>query len=145
MRREVNRELPNGARKFRSSLFLFPAKRADFENYRNFLFIAFFNLVWHALIETIMRWRLLLILSLVANVVLAVGMLHYARRASSALAEAATAEPVDSIVKTNVVLRRQFISWSHVESPDYATYIANLRSIGCPEQTIRDIIIADVN
>src|SRR5262249_51123614 len=25
------------------------------------------------------------------------------------------------------------------------TYIANLRSIGCPEQTIRDIIIADVN
>ena len=28
---------------------------------------------------------------------------------------------------------------------DYPTYIANLRDIGCPEQTIRDIIIADVN
>jgi len=44
-----------------------------------------------------------------------------------------------------VVLRRQFLSWSHVESPDYETYVSNLRSIGCPEQTIRDIIIADVN
>src|SRR5262249_44292801 len=25
------------------------------------------------------------------------------------------------------------------------TYIANLRSIGCPEQTVRDIIIAEIN
>src|SRR5262249_8592047 len=47
--------------------------------------------------------------------------------------------------RTNVVLRRQFFSWQEVESPDYPTYIVNLRNIGCPEQTIRDIIIADVN
>ena len=31
-----------------------------------------------------------------------------------------------------------------MESPDYPTYIANLRSIACPEVTIRDIITADV-
>jgi LysM repeat protein len=43
------------------------------------------------------------------------------------------------------VLRRQLFSWREVESADYPTYIANLRDIGCPEQTIRDIIIADVN
>jgi hypothetical protein len=49
------------------------------------------------------------------------------------------------LMKTNVVVRRQFFSWSEVESSDYPTYIANLRSINCPEQTIRDIIIADVN
>lgn len=49
------------------------------------------------------------------------------------------------IGRTNFVLRRQFFSWQEVESPDYPTYVANLRSIGCPEQTIRDIIIADVN
>ena len=36
-------------------------------------------------------------------------------------------------------------SWRQVESEDYQEYIANLRSIGCPEQTIRDIIVADVN
>lgn len=34
--------------------------------------------------------------------------------------------------------------WSQVESADYRTYIANLRAIGCPESTIRDIIVADV-
>lgn len=48
-------------------------------------------------------------------------------------------------VKTNVVLRRQFFNWSEVESPDYPTYIANLRRIGMPEKTIRDIIVADIN
>src|SRR5262249_15991041 len=47
--------------------------------------------------------------------------------------------------KTNVVVRRQFFSWQQVESDDYPSYVANLRDIGCPEQTIRDIIIADVN
>lgn len=35
--------------------------------------------------------------------------------------------------------------WRLVESEDYKKYIANLRSIGCPEETIRDIIIADVD
>jgi hypothetical protein len=35
--------------------------------------------------------------------------------------------------------------WSMVESDDFPTYIANLRAIECPEQTIRDIIRADVN
>src|SRR5437868_620849 len=35
--------------------------------------------------------------------------------------------------------------WSLVESRDYRFYIANLRAIGCPEETIRDIIIAEVN
>lgn len=34
--------------------------------------------------------------------------------------------------------------WSQIESTDYRTYVANLRAIGCPEQTIRDIITADV-
>src|SRR5262245_55092968 len=30
--------------------------------------------------------------------------------------------------------------WSQIESPDYREYISNLRAIGCPEATIRDII-----
>lgn len=34
--------------------------------------------------------------------------------------------------------------WRTVESADYRQYINNLRTIGCPEQTIRDIIVADV-
>lgn len=39
----------------------------------------------------------------------------------------------------------QSFDWQAVESADYRKYIANLRAIGCPEETIRDIIIADVN
>ena len=35
--------------------------------------------------------------------------------------------------------------WSEIESADYRQYIANLRAAGCPEQIIRDIIVADVN
>ena len=35
--------------------------------------------------------------------------------------------------------------WAMLESEDYKEYIVRLRAIGCPEQTIRDIIIADVN
>jgi hypothetical protein len=38
----------------------------------------------------------------------------------------------------------QFV-WSHVESADFKQYIANLRGIGCPEETIRDLIVAEVN
>lgn len=36
-------------------------------------------------------------------------------------------------------------TWETVESEDYRKYIDNLRAIGCPEETIHDIIRADVN
>lgn len=36
-------------------------------------------------------------------------------------------------------------NWHQLEAEDYRTYITRLRSIGCPEQTIRDIIIADLD
>jgi hypothetical protein len=42
------------------------------------------------------------------------------------------------------VIRRQNFVWSDIESEDYPTYITNLRLIGCPESTIRDIIVAEV-
>jgi hypothetical protein len=34
--------------------------------------------------------------------------------------------------------------WCEIESSDYRQYIANLRAVGCPEQVIHDIIVADV-
>lgn len=37
------------------------------------------------------------------------------------------------------------LDWRGIESEDYVKYIANLRAAGCPEETIRDLIIADVN
>ncbi|MCX6930391.1 MAG: hypothetical protein NT154_45380, partial [Verrucomicrobia bacterium] len=58
---------------------------------------------------------------------------------------AALAEASATPAKTNIVVRRQYFSWREIESSDFPTYVANLRQVGCPEQTIRDIIIADVN
>src|SRR6266542_1494065 len=46
------------------------------------------------------------------------------------------------IVATNRVTP---FDWRQVESTDYRQYIANLRAIGCPELTIREIVTADVN
>lgn len=34
--------------------------------------------------------------------------------------------------------------WRLVESDDYRTYVKNLRDIGCPEETVQDIVTADV-
>lgn len=94
-----------------------------------------------------MRARAILIVSLAANLVLAVGWFWTAKVPARRIHPAATLAEgeVATLVKTNVLIRRQFFSWQEVESDDYAIYIKNLRDIACPEQTIRDIIIADVN
>lgn len=44
-----------------------------------------------------------------------------------------------------VVIRTNAFQWGQLESEDYRSFIARLRSIGCPEETIRDIIIADLD
>lgn len=93
-----------------------------------------------------MRWRVILGFSLVANLILAIGWWRTGLPTSSG--DTGTAGTTNSITSTNVrtavIVRRQFFSWRELESRDYPTYIKNLREIGCPEQTIRDIIIADV-
>ncbi|HET7625926.1 MAG TPA: hypothetical protein VFM25_11750, partial [Verrucomicrobiae bacterium] len=99
--------------------------------------------LWHRLAEELMRGRALFFVSLGVNVLLAVGWIVSARRVTPAKPRVLY-EPSQP-GKTNVVVRRQAFMWSQIESPDYPTFVANLRDIGCPEQTIRDIIIADVN
>lgn len=34
--------------------------------------------------------------------------------------------------------------WSQVEADDYETYVANLKAIGCPEETIRNIVSSEI-
>jgi hypothetical protein len=94
-----------------------------------------------------MRWRALAFVSIAVNAVLAAVWLIFPRHplAGTLSGSAALGDGSEGVTRTNIVLRRQFLFWQEVESPDYPTYITNLRSIGCPEQTIRDIIIADVN
>ncbi len=35
------------------------------------------------------------------------------------------------------------LDWRAVKSDDYKQYVANLRAVGCPKKTIRDVIVAD--
>jgi hypothetical protein len=108
-----------------------------------------------------MNFKVLLALSLLANT----GLAYFALRqsasapadsptvaqstsgaASAAKQTALAAKPAVKLVEstiTNTVVKR--FTWESVESPDYKEYIANLRAVGCPDETIRDIIIADVN
>ena len=53
--------------------------------------------------------------------------------------------PAPITVVTNVVEATNDFRWAQLESEDYRDYINRLRAIGCPEQTIRDIVIADVD
>lgn len=59
----------------------------------------------------------------------------------SASEDSQDAKPDNSTNARNSVT----FDWHQVESEDYRAYIDNLRSIGCPEETIRDIIKADVD
>jgi len=96
-----------------------------------------------------MNLKAILAISILANVLLGALALRSPSPAPEIEAVENVAPPVapkPKVVKqmvTNTVTKR--ITWEMVESGDYKEYIANLRSIGCPEETIRDIIIADVN
>jgi hypothetical protein len=106
-----------------------------------------------------MNTRVLLILSLLANAALAgwlfLGVRSMQTRELPALPlasnDAKPAEPATSASLTpgarvvTITNLATTLDWRAVESPDYKQYIANLRAIGCPEETIRDIITADVN
>ncbi|MFN0066590.1 MAG: hypothetical protein ACKVYV_03040 [Limisphaerales bacterium] len=57
---------------------------------------------------------------------------------------AAPAEPPPPAKAIPAAPAGKAFDWRQVESSDYRRYIANLRAVGCPEETIRDIIVADV-
>jgi len=52
---------------------------------------------------------------------------------------------VGLVQKTGTNSESKRFTWQSMESSDYKQYAANLRSIGCPEGTLRDILRADVN
>jgi len=83
-----------------------------------------------------------------------VGYFIYTRTAPPFLAslptETADLQPEPAVTKdvvkeTVMVTVTNEFQWEQLESEDYKSYIERLRSIGCPEQTIRDIIISDLD
>lgn len=112
-----------------------------------------------------MKIRTLLILSIVANLILGYQLISKdgtadqgepsAQAASSSKAKPASNLPpslADETPKVAVVdpqepepdEQPQIFGWENIESDDFLTYMDNLRKIGCPEETIQDIIKADV-
>jgi hypothetical protein len=53
---------------------------------------------------------------------------------------------VRKINATNLLaaLANRPLNWAAIESTNYLVYINNLRAFGCPEETVRDIILTDV-
>jgi hypothetical protein len=97
----------------------------------------------------------ILVLSLCANAALA-GMLVSSRgkpTGASVPAAPATGFGIKPIATELSAAATQFVAtacvtnrfhWRMIESEDYDEYVAHLRAAGCPEKTIRDIIVADV-
>ncbi len=65
--------------------------------------------------------------------------------ASAPIPISAAAPPVAMVVQQapQPAATRPF-HWSQVEADDFETYVANLRSIGCPEETIRSIVRSEI-
>ena len=100
-----------------------------------------------------MKWRLIIAGSVLLNAVLAVAYFSnrgpVAPRADVPVVvhtnEVRTAMQARALRPMTVEMSTNDFHWGTIESQDYREYIANLREIGCPEETIRDIIIADIN
>lgn len=96
-----------------------------------------------------MHLRTIVLFSIGLNLVLGIGWAVYYVNTSVYGRRPVVRQVIDS--PTNVAEQSgsatapNQLQWRSIESDDYATYIENLRAIGCPENTIRDIIIADVN
>ena len=103
-----------------------------------------------------MKSRLLFWISLGLNLVLLAAVCHFASRPSGSKAAprevriTATNEPVAaSLTETNAETVDspgvEAFSWAQLASADFKVYRDRLRAIGCPEETVRDILIAEIN
>lgn len=104
-----------------------------------------------------MKSKPLLVVSILLNLALAAVVAVLVNRRPKDMAQPAALE-TNPVAKAVTALRQpkpaaaeagsnaapDKFDWRRVESADYKEYIKNLRAIGCPEETIRDIISADV-
>jgi hypothetical protein len=91
-----------------------------------------------------MRARFWLIISVGFNLFLAAS-LYVANEPLEEPSVAVSPAMNNLLIRTNVLVRRENFTWEQVQSTNYAGLIRNLRAIGCPEQTIRDIVTSGVN
>lgn len=99
--------------------------------------------------------RLLPFLSFALNILL-IGAIYFVTRKpveKFAIQPAKEVSPivvtqiVETVSQTNTILpiAPALFDWSAIESEDFLVYAENLRGIGCPEPTVRDILTAEIN
>jgi hypothetical protein len=105
-----------------------------------------------------MTSRILLISSLSLNLALAAASFHITKHALKACAIAyprpqpiTPVNPINSVNTFNSIdlddqssAETNWFHWRLLESPDFEQYVANLRAVGCPEPTIRDLILPEI-
>ena len=102
-----------------------------------------------------MKLSYLIIGSLGLNAILVAGVIHKRTAPAEAGASMAksgeAAKPAAEKKKGKEVVSPILVSvpgepftWHRVETEDYPRYVANLRAIGCPEETVQDIIYSEV-
>ncbi|MFO1512339.1 MAG: hypothetical protein U1F83_05395 [Verrucomicrobiota bacterium] len=104
-----------------------------------------------------MKSRPLIWLSLGLNLILLAAVCHFALRRPASrpvpreVRMIPVSEPVtDTTTETNSESAMtdpgvEAFSWAQLTSTDFKVYRDRLRAIGCPEETVRDIIIAEIN
>jgi len=103
----------------------------------------------------LMNLKRLLLISIVANLICLAGLFWVLgdrppstvpgpSAAPAALAASgralSQAPPVERLIR-----ELEPFHWSQIEADDYQTYVENLRRIGCPEETIRDLVKQDLD
>ena len=96
-----------------------------------------------------------LVISIVVNVFCLAALLWSLSKIqaleSRSIPENDTPPHIKGTEKDRVKVAEKFVNeaepfhWSQIEAEDYQTYIENLRSIGCPEETIRDLVKQDLD
>src|SRR3954464_10248476 len=97
-----------------------------------------------------MSGKILLVGSVALNAILAVALVLPKQHRETVVPEATPAEPevhapAPAPKVVTVTAPAKGFHWSQLESSDFQQYMANLRSVGCPEETIRDLVIAEVS
>jgi hypothetical protein len=91
-----------------------------------------------------MRLRLWLVVSIAFNVFAAV-CLYVALEPLREPPPPEVPAYTGPVLKTNVVIRHENFTWEQISSTNYVEFIKNLRAIGCPDQTINDIVASEIN
>src|SRR5436190_12514320 len=96
--------------------------------------------------------KLVLALSLVVNVALAAVVGHNWQKQSHAVEKSVAIAPIvqirnehppaSTVIEPGIVTNH--FHWKMIEASNYENYVRNLRAVGCPEKTVRDIILAEI-